>query len=212
MRPEDTPIWIINFNNLDRGFRRLVEWLRSAGMRNIGVLDNASTYPPLLEYYETCDLQIVHTGGNFGNQILWNLGLAPKTRFILTDPDLVPAPYCPLDLIGKMHDVADRFSPAKVGPSLRIDNIPSCYSKKHQVEAWESQFWNNPIASGETYSAAIDTTFALYEPGAHIWDNTHIRLAPPYTFEHVPWYEDSANPSEEEAFYRSTAKQNIINW
>jgi len=212
MRVEETPVIINNFQNLDRGFRRLVDWLLSAGMENIAVIDNASTWEPLLEYYETCHLQIVHAGANLGNQALWELGIEPKTRFILTDPDVIPASYCPLDLVGKMHDVADRYYPAKVGPSLRIDNIPSCYSKKSKVEAWEAQWWTVPIANGEGYSSLIDTTFALYEPGAGIWSNHHIRLAPPYSMEHFPWYEDSANPTEEEKFYRETSNKAIINW
>lgn len=212
MKPEETRIIITNFNNRFRGFERLVAWLQKAGMENIAVIDNASTWPPLLEYYETCHLQVVHAGSNLGNNALWKLGLAPKTRFILTDPDVLPSSSCPLDLVGKMHDVADRFYPAKVGPSLRIDNLPSCYAQKSKVKAWETQFWMNPIASGEGYYAPIDTTFSLYEPGAGIWDNTHIRLSPPYSFEHVPWYEDSSNPSEEEKFYRATADKSIINW
>lgn len=214
MKVEQTPVIIVNRNNLSRGFLRLVEWLQRAGMESITVIDNNSEWPPLLEYYDSIDsgITVVRLTENLGNDALWKLGTSIKTRFILSDPDVVPASYCPLDLVGKMHDVADRYSPAKVGPSLRIDNIPSCYAQKNKVEAWEAQWWTNPIANEEGYSALIDTTFALYEPGAGIWDNHHIRLAPPYSMEHIPWYEDSSNPSEEETFYRETANKAIINW
>ena len=47
-----TPVFVTNFNNLERGFRRLLAWLRAAGYDNVTVVDNASTWPPLLEFYD----------------------------------------------------------------------------------------------------------------------------------------------------------------
>ena len=45
------PIIINNYNRYS-AFIKLVDWLSSAGFVNIIVLDNQSTYPPLLEYYK----------------------------------------------------------------------------------------------------------------------------------------------------------------
>ena len=45
------PIVINNFNRLGY-LKRLIASLESRGYKNIHIIDNNSTYPPLLEYYE----------------------------------------------------------------------------------------------------------------------------------------------------------------
>ena len=59
--------------------------------------------------------------------------------------------------------------------------------------------------SGDAFFAAIDTTFALYEPGAGKWDGVHIRLDFPYVVEHMPWYIPTDEPHAERDFYKATA-------
>lgn len=46
-----TSIFIVN-RNRHEAMVRLVDWLRAGGTRRIVILDNASTYPPLLQYYD----------------------------------------------------------------------------------------------------------------------------------------------------------------
>ena len=41
---------IINRFNRVSSLRRLVKWLLDAGQKNVIIIDNASTYAPLLEY------------------------------------------------------------------------------------------------------------------------------------------------------------------
>ena len=210
----DTPIFIPNRDNLDRGFRRLVEWLVAAGQRRIVVLDNASTYPPLLEYYRSlrAPVGVRFSFRNLGPNAPWMLRPAELgTRFIVSDPDVVPAPECPHDLVARLHAMMDYYS-AKVGPGLRIDNLPDCYAQKRDVLEWEKQFWLRPLQDN-CYQAPIDTTFALYPPGAGRWPReAHLRLGPPYVIEHVPWYEDSAAAIPERDFYRSNAAKEWNHW
>lgn len=217
MNWRETPCYIVNHDNLARGFQRLLAWLQYAGMTNINVIDNASTYPPLLDFYASpgmAGINLIHAGSNLGHEAMWKLGLhlpptcPDGTRYILTDPDLVPASVCPLDLVCKMHEIADRHAPAKVGPSIRIDNLPDCFANKAAKIEWESVYWTKRIDS-ECWDALIDTTFALYDSGWERWSPynaigaQHIRLDFPYVIEHLPWYEDSADPSPELRYYRS---------
>jgi hypothetical protein len=219
----EIPIYVTNFNNLDRGFRRLLAWLREAGHENVTVIDNGSTWPPLEEFYrDTPELMVVRLTENKGPYAFWHLGahLKQETPFVVTDPDLVPSVTCPRDLVGRMLKAMGELpaTPCKVGPSLRVDNLPSCYRHHLEVKGWEEQFWQRSVSdeSGRlvAYDAQIDTTMALYAPGSDSWPQvgTHYRLAPPYTVEHVPWYEDSASPSEEAIFYARAIDRQWTHW
>jgi hypothetical protein len=219
----DTPLFVNSRDRLDLGLRDLLAWLRRAGMTNLCVIDNASTYPPLLDFYASpamSGIQLLRAGANLGHEALWRLDLhlLPAVqsfgRFIYTDSDIVPDPSCPLDLVRKMHEVADRarFQPAggaKVGPALRIDDLPACYAERDHMRECESDYWLRRYPEGDCWNAAIDTTFALYQAGWTRWPLAdqggvpHVRLDFPYVARHVPWYSDSANLSEEERYYRA---------
>lgn len=214
----DIPIFINNFNNLDRGFRRLLTWLRDAGYGNVTVIDNASTWPSLLEFYtQSPEPMVVHAGANLGPYALWTLGLVPQsTPFVVTDPDVVPSVTCPYDLVGRLLEALETLpaSPCKVGPSIRVDNLPDHYKHKREVVAWEQQFWQRPVDGLGAYESLIDTTFALYLAGSVPWpaEGTHYRLAPPYCVEHVPWYEDSDKSNSEREYYQANARRDFIHW
>lgn len=215
----DTPIYIINRNNLERGFRQQYEWFKSAGMRNITVIDNASTYQPLLDYYNNNGVKHLRMDKNYGPWVFWDKSMHwnQETKYVVTDPDVVPAPDCPKDLVRKMCEVFDRYQPKclKVGPGLRIDNIPDHYAKKEKVLAHEAQFnlECHRMPEGDAFDALIDTTMAVYGPHAPFPDwCQHFRLAAPYVCEHFPWYEDSSVISEEHAFYREHAENGWASW
>lgn len=211
----ETPIYIVNRDNLTRGFVLLLTWLHEAGHGNITVIDNASTYEPLLDFYEHIPAALIRTGRNLGPYAFWELGLhsAQSERFIVADPDTVPAPCCPSNLVQRLHQIMDKYQASKVGPSLRLDNLPNCYSQKQRVLDWEAQFWQKPTEAGDAYDAQIDTTFALYEPGSLAWPpGRYLRLAAPYLAEHLPWYEDSQRPTEECTYYRSHVESKWTNW
>jgi hypothetical protein len=210
----DTPIWINNHNRLEIGFRDLLEWLRHVGMTSIGVIDNGSTLPELLGFYESpaMDGVVLIKAPNLGHEAIWKLGLhnrADGQRFIYTDSDVVPDDDCPLDLVRKMHEVADRYASAKVGPALRIDNLPAHYAERDHMRFCESDYWTRKYPEGDCWNAAIDTTFALYESGWNRWPLAaqggvqHVRLDFPYVVNHIPWFSDSSNLSAEEKFYRA---------
>ena len=211
----DIPVHICNRNNLDRGFRRQVEWLLSIGMKNVIIIDNRSTYGPLLKFYEELkgkiDVQVQEF--NIGPRGWWELGQHERvlTPYIYTDCDMVPSPDCPADVIEVLLELLNKQETGrKVGVSMRIDNLPDHFSKKDLVVKWESGFWNpdnkqqinNEYGEGQkAFRADVDTTFAMYHP-QQSFTYTALRTDTPYSFEHVPWYEDDSNPTEEDVYYR----------
>ena len=207
---------IINVRDRLQPLRDLVSWLEGVGQQNIWLNDNASTYEPMVEYLNTSPHHVVRHATNLGHRSPWLSGLVTrlglKQHFIVTDPDVVPCAECPTDVLDQFRDTLDAHPDIdKVGFSLRLDDLPEHYEHRDDVILWESQFWKIPGPSGY-FVAEIDTTFTMYRPGEHHQNNKALRSAPPYTARHMPWYQDSANPTEEQRYYVEHADSLIINW
>jgi hypothetical protein len=206
---KNIPIVINNFNRYS-ALVKLIDWLLETGHYNIIVLDNSSTYPPLLDYYQKINFcKVIHLGANLGHTALWKSGFYKKIRngyFCYTDPDLIPVAECPRDLVSRLLELLWKYPEVrKVGPGLRISDIPDHYEHKQQVITWESRYWQKPIED-KVYRADLDTTFALYRPRTMY--NTRypaLRTGEPYVMHHTPWYENADSLSDEEKFYRTNS-------
>ena len=212
----DVPVFIINRNRLG-ALRQLMDWLCAAGTRRVVILDNASDYPPLLAYYAELPpgAKALLLPENHGPYVLWQQGVHKvlDTPYVVTDSDVVPAGFCPQDLIGALLAQLQRHPDArKVGTALRIDNLPDSYGEADTVRKWESQFWEHPVAPG-VFAAPVDTTFAIYPAfGEFSNDAGNLRLGHPYIAEHTPWYVDEAALSDEERYYRNHTSATFSNW
>jgi SAM-dependent methyltransferase len=212
----NVPVFIVNRNRFEP-LSRLVDWLVNAGMRRIVVLDNDSDFAPLLEYYDRLPetVKVLRLGENHGPYVLWQQGVhhVLDTPYVVTDSDVVPAPGCPMDLVGALLDCLRRYPDAKkVGAALRIDNLPQHYVEVDTVRKWESQFWEHPIAPG-IFAAPVDTTFAIYPAGGEFSNEPcNLRLGHPYVAEHTPWYADERDLTEEERYYRDHTSATFSNW
>ena len=132
----DVPIFVNSFNRL-ACLRQLLEWLRAAGHRRIFVVDNASTYLPLLDYLDEVERHHIATvirspPDNVGHLAIWACGLLDRLgitgEYVYTDPDVVPADFCPSDLVGFLQAVVDENPEIlAAGPGLRLDDIPDHY-------------------------------------------------------------------------------------
>jgi len=201
------PIIINNFNRLD-SMSKLIESLEKRGYTNIFIIDNLSTYPPLLKYYDSCKYPVFRLDKNIGMNALWGSGLIKKFRddyFVYTDSDMVPVEECPDDFLDFFLQTLKRHKLAqKVGFSLKIDDLPDSYAMKDTVIEVEKQYYRYQHEE-LLYWAPIATTFALYRPRAkRIHGNYYIemyRTASPYIARHLPWYMDSKNPDEENSYY-----------
>jgi hypothetical protein len=205
----DIPVIINNRNRLT-SLLKLLDWLEKSGFSQIIILDNASTYLPLLQYYKTTQHKVIFLNENAGPLALWkNKELKSKyckKLYIYTDSDIIPHVDCPKDIIQRCVRLFMRYPRIdKIGFALKIDDIPEHYHLKEDVVGHESQYWQHQIRP-DVYFAPIDTTFAVYRPGAYggHWLKS-LRLAGLYTAQHWPWYQNSSKLDEEELFYKSEA-------
>lgn len=207
---------IINVRDRVEPLKLLVEWLESVHQTDIWFCDNASTYPPLLEYLDSTKYHVVRNEINLGHRGPWLSGLVTElgedSPFVVTDPDVIPVETCPSDALDYFYSALVEYPEIdKVGFSLLLEDIPTHYSHRDDVQLWESQFWKNIHPSG-FYFAEIDTTFALYRAGEHHQSNKALRSPLPYTARHFPWYQNSDAPTEEQIYYVEHADSLIINW
>lgn len=194
----------------------LLRWLEQAGQREIYLVDNASSYPPLLSFYQNCPHPVLRLPENLGPRVLWGTPiverLAAQRFYLVSDPDIIPNAECPLDAIDHLFQLLQKYPQAeRVGLGLCIDDIPDYYPHKDLVLAWERQFWQQPVEPS-VYLAAVDTTFALHRPAARATTNLALRTGTPYVARHQPWYLDPRQLPEEEAYYRAHARSDVSNW
>jgi hypothetical protein len=219
------PIYIISFNQLSY-LKLLIEFLERRGYENIHIIDNCSTYPPLLQYLKETPHTVHNMDKNYGHMVFWASGffddVIKNEFYVLTDPDILPSEDCPDDFLGVFHAVLHKMPFAdKVGCALLINDLPDGYEKKELVMEWESKFWKHPIKNTmglEIYNAAIDTTLALYRPdpemkvkgGSYPWALRSARIAGKFAARHLPWY--VCGESEELEFYKRTASNESASW
>ncbi len=215
--PKEIPIIINNYNQLDY-LLKLLDALKKRGYRNIHILDNASTYPPLLEFYRNTDVDVIRLDSNYGYLALWKSGVYKKfdsNYFVYTDPDVVMVEECPDDFMEVFFKLMQKYPMAsKVGFSLKIDDLPDHFNKKKEVIEWESRFWKKEIEPN-VFDAPIDTTFALYRPftrgGANSMEHP-MRLGFPYTARHLPWYTDADNLTDNMKYYIDSCRPKETHW
>jgi hypothetical protein len=183
----------------------------------IVIIDNKSTYLPLLKYYKTIKdkYEVLMMKKNYGytviKDVLWlDESFKKKYRlmtddYVYSDCDIIPDKDCPKNFLSTFKEILDKYKVDKVGFGLRIDNLPDHYKNKEAVIKWEQQFWRNKI--DKYCRAPIDTTFALRKAGTCAGHSGNaIRTMAPYIAEHLPWYIDTNNLTDEDRFYHNSIK------
>jgi hypothetical protein len=220
---KNIPIVILNRDRLYPLIEQ-VEALHSRGYNNITIIDNQSTYPPLLEWYKQSKLDV------FYNNITENSCHAfrdlvnsnhPKFKeitsdwYVFNDSDIIPIESVPDNFIEDLINYAKKYNIQKVGMSIKIDDIDLNYPLNAWVYSYESTYWTNGIIDGdvELYPHPIDTTFAVHAPGViPTWSNNTLRAGVPYIVKHAPFYFDPNNLPEDEKYYLSHMNKQSSNW
>lgn len=201
MRTFDLPV-IINCRDRVTPLRALVRWLERAGHEHIYLLDNASTYEPLLDYYRETVHHVVRLNGNYGCRALWTTNIVrTDSWFVYTDPDCVPLEECPDDAVTFLHELLLRYpDQPKAGLGLYLDDAPRA-PLEHELRLLQPNppHWQGEIEPG-VYDSWVDTTFALYRPGSE-WVLPAIRTGYPYQCRHVSpsWY--GGELTDEDRYY-----------
>ncbi len=164
-----TPVWINNRNRLTTT-RAMVEYLAGVPGALPIIVDNASTYPPLLEWYAQYKGEVIRLNENLGPWAPWIVSgdlARGNDYYVVTDSDLDLAGV-PVDVLEKLRDGLEKHPDMiKTGLSLEINDLPSWQEigleNNHE---WESAYWRHKTEDG-WWIAITDTTFAMYRRGWH---------------------------------------------
>ncbi|MGC8651518.1 MAG: glycosyltransferase family 2 protein [Minisyncoccia bacterium] len=212
---KNIPIFI---NTRDRVncLQQQIDWLAKAGYTNIVIIDNASTYPKLIDFLKKCPYPVIRLKKNLGHTALWQIKeIRPviiEEWFVYTDPDVIPIEVCPYDVLTYFYEILKRHSDyLKIGLGLLLSDIPDHYHLKSSVIRWENNLYGKEIEPN-VFEADVDTTFALYRPRTPYCVAPALRTLGQYQARHLPWYIDSQNIDEEEQYYRDHATKSITHW
>lgn len=204
------PVIINNYNRLEC-LQSQLDWIKRVGLRNVFIIDNASEYPPLLKFYKQTDCTVLALDKNVGFEALWKTVIFQRFRnsyYIYTDPDIVPDEACSFDAIEHFYRLLQEYPQVdKVGFGLVIDDLPEHYPLKEKVVNWEQKFWQTKVEEN-VYEAPIDTTFALYRPGAKGGSELRaLRTGGKYVARHTSWYTNPEAMTAEERHYAAKANR-----
>jgi GT2 family glycosyltransferase len=199
------PIIINNFNRLTTT-RKLVSDLKRLGYTEIHILDNNSTYPPLLEWYDTEPCIVYRLNDNLQGLSIYNSSYIEDFKeypwIVYTDSDIELNPDTPPLFIEYLINLAEKYSINKVGLAIRIDDLPETPFAT-EYKNWEQKYWTTS-PEPDVYEAHIDTTFCIIKPTLP-FDYIALRIAGNLTCRHIPWYNDFDNLDEEEKYFIETS-------
>ena len=212
----DVPI-IINNRNRYSYLKQMIEQLQQFGYKNIYILDNDSTYPPLLDYYKVTTATVIYLKRNMGYMALWlneTFNQFKNKYYVYSDPDIIMQDSCPKDFVYKLYEALSKATyKEKAGVALKINDLPEWYNLKNEVISWEKGNWENEIYK-DVYDAMVDTTLALYKPLSfgNAEECSAIRVAGKITAFHLPWYINSTQISAEEMYYKEHVLSTSSYW
>lgn len=206
------PVFII-MRDLMTWPQAMIPHIRRMGGEPI-LIDNASTYPPLLDWYATKPCEIIRLEENLLQHSPWLCGAVdhrfpdmPGGRYVVTDPDLdiSGCPDCTIEHLGNLYD---RYNDIiKAGLSLEILDLPVGSPVYREARGWETPFWLDK-RDWQCYSSPVDTTFAVYNQrrAPHFQQNDFftrraIRADRPFTARHLPFYLTQDNFTIEDWYY-----------
>lgn len=173
------------------------------------IIDNDSTYPPLLEWYSSCPYDVRMFGVNGGHTAPWDHLLEELNQdyYVVTDPDL-DISELPDDWPEALREGIDRYDD-KCGLSLLEAQVPKQNPAWFEDGMYKFPPGEHPERWGpELYMLGdkcrfigihVDTTFAMYKPGTQ-YGVYGVRSAPPYSAHHLPWHiVPKVNPEDSEA-------------
>jgi hypothetical protein len=199
----DIPIVIIAYNNYTF-VKNFVNQIKNITNKVI-IFDNASTYPPQLEYYNELEkedkdkYEICRFTENHGHNVCYKFIDTLPDVFCMSDPDLLLNPQMPINVAEHLLAISEKFGSGKVGLALDISDHHLfikennygglVYNIESQYYSPEKKILEDPY---ELYIAGIDTTFCLinkkYDISMSHFKN--IRVGGVFTAKHLPWYDN----------------------
>ncbi len=212
MNNHDIPVIILNRDRLTP-LKQLVDIMRKKNYNNITIIDNQSTYDPLLEWYKSCGAKvwINTTLPNDINTLYYLLRKnnpewlrLTEKHFVFTDSDTVPIDSIPDNFIDDMIYYCDKYKKDKIGLGCKLDDMDLSIPMAKYAYGYEITYWTNGIQEEKAtlYPHPIDSTFALYRPGySSGWSANTFRMGYPYMMRHMPFYYFGDNMPDDEKYY-----------
>ena len=213
-RPKNCKVVINNRNRLTTTKNMVDKLLELNPDEQIIIIDNGSTYPPLLNWYKSMSPYDysnnvdVRFFGNEGHLALWATKLDKELGeyFVYTDSDIILPDEFPTEWKLIMFNLIKWYSGIydKIALAIHIDDLPEHYRYKNQVIRNEARWWlekKDTEMLNYLYKADTDTTFAMMR---NFGDNCYksLRIArPDMMCKHHGWYLDLDNLDEEEKYY-----------
>ncbi|RPI80654.1 MAG: hypothetical protein EHM42_11820 [Planctomycetaceae bacterium] len=208
---------IINNRDLDPG--RLIGQVERLCGGEIHLIDNASTYPPLVRFLDEFAADFhgtlhIHRFGNQGpraactvvNQLRASWTARGITHYATTDSDL-DLEGVRADLLGQFAAILDADSQlVKVGSALRINDLPNTpladYARTAEQKFWVDRYPTD-IVPDLCYRGDLGETLAVYRLNP-AWSGDYgpaVRVAGRYQVRHVPWYHTTENRPADHCWY-----------
>jgi len=116
-------------------------------LQEIVIVDNDSTYKPLLQWYTETKHRVVNLDRNIGHRAPFTLEILSQIGtdyFVVTDPDLGLLDV-PKDVLTVMQSFLDSQPVEKVGLSLEYKTVPAASPYYKHVNTWEKHLHRTPL-------------------------------------------------------------------
>lgn len=175
---------------------------RLNGNADITIIDNASTYPPLLEWYKEIekDVKLIRHDTNRGPWCFFYSGIHANVQsdhYVYSDADLELNPEMPYNWQEIMYEYLYKYN-RKPSLALRLSDVPDSDIKKH-ITFHQGVCWYE-TDEPDVYKAVTDMTFS-FDAKVRGYRYESVRLAGKFECRHMPWYLDFDNLPEEEKYY-----------
>jgi hypothetical protein len=218
------PFFIVTHNRLS-GLINALDFLRNQDFPvRIVIADMKSSYPPMLSYLDSLDLNEnlqVWNCENIGPRGLYfdsrfrSFVRANRGNFFLADGDLDYS-NTSTNLLSELVGVSKHFPGfRKVGAGLQLDDLPdqpdALRAKSQIIRSGEKRnFLETREVGKNIFLAPLDTTVAYYPrltKTYYFWPS--LRVGGGCLVRHMPWYEDDANLTPEQSFYLINQRRDI---
>lgn len=209
------PIVLFSYNNPTL-LKSLIDQLERCFNASVSVIDNGSTYAPMISYLNDLkarNITVYHMPRNFGPHVLFTrpegrsvLSKLPQ-YFVLSDSDLRLNDHTPSNFLCIFAVLTDLLSTPKVGVALDLyDKDDMLMLKKYNgqpsIHAWERGMYGQRLLvpgweeiNFMLYKSLIDTTFAVYNKkhmvdanGTLQFTYSAVRVAGIFSAKHRPFY------------------------
>jgi hypothetical protein len=181
---------IINNRDLLSWPKAMVE--KIATYDNVGeivIVDNASSYKPLIEWYRSQSIANIIYCDNLGHAAPWisqTVQHLNSPYYVVSDSDLglENTPTDTLTVLAEKLSSIVSINKLGLGLNWQIVNKNSPYYER--LNLFECDRWTKSSVVNEAYlDVAIDTTFAMYNKNHYFIGGAS--LSYPYVARHYPW-------------------------